>query len=186
MEVIEVKNVTPFRPAGSGRRGAPMFQVLDRGPSASVPVLHFPQLQLHMLCCPSEGGAGDSKEETPVSTEEAALKGAGSGSSDSNGHENSSGDCQHGGTRAHGAPGVADGCAKHCLYASFSATRGANVFRVSRSDAWLEDALFFIAIFYARHVRALPFFGPPTEPFPAPSSLCFHVSLWVVLGLGYR
>jgi hypothetical protein len=60
VEVIEVKNVCPFREAafnpsagGGKRRGAApsrRYALSDAGPHASLPAAHVPQLQLHMAC----------------------------------------------------------------------------------------------------------------------------------------
>jgi hypothetical protein len=59
-EVVEVKNVCPFREAafnpsagGGKRRGAApsrRYALSDAGPHASLPAAHVPQLQLHMAC----------------------------------------------------------------------------------------------------------------------------------------
>ncbi len=62
LEVVEIKNVCPFReaaPKPSKRKGAAprrSYTLSDRGPPSALPPAHVPQLQLEMLCA----GAGSA------------------------------------------------------------------------------------------------------------------------------
>jgi uncharacterized membrane protein YgcG len=62
LEVVEVKNVCPFReapPAGSKRRGAAparAYTLSDAGPHSAPPAAHMPQLQLEMAAAGTRSG----------------------------------------------------------------------------------------------------------------------------------